>query len=244
MRDYGLTGTDGKLQYPVFEGYGNHDLDTLEDWWYFGAAPALETVLARTKQRGGKSIRLNYSPWAGHYAWVWSTVHFVNLNLYPGVDLGASSQGVRSPLRSLEFLSDYLQGEVRDSGRPVVLIHHYGFDAFSSQERWWTEAEREAYAEVIEGYNIVAIIHGHAHNTRKASHYTWKGYDVYNAGTPYGQYGHFTVFRIVDGWLQAGDVAWIRDNPSSPTMKWHTWSHVKEIDMGRPDGAGIGNQGP
>lgn len=238
VRDYGLTGEDGKLRYPVFEGYGNHDLDTLEDWWYFGAAPALDEVASRNEQRKEMEPSLGFSPPLAHYLWEWEGVHFLHLNLYPGEAPAAPAQGDRSPLSSLSFLEGVLADRVGDSGRPVVLIHHYGFDEFGSQERWWTEAEREAYAEVIAGYNIVAIIHGHVHNTRKESHYTWKGYDVYNVGTPFGEQGHFTVFRIVDGWLQAGDVAWSRDDPEHPTTVWHTWSHGKEIEMGLAGGAG------
>ncbi|MBC8515243.1 metallophosphoesterase [bacterium] len=226
LEDYGLDGTDGKLHFPVYEGTGNHDFDTLEDWWYGGDAPAVEAV----RERMLKRFDLLGIDTDGHYTWVWEGVHFLQLNLYPG--RGPRSDTHRDPQGSLAFLESVLLKQVAGSGRPVVLIHHYGFDTFSTQDRWWTESEREEYAEVIKGYNIVAIIHGHVHNTRKESHYQWKGYDVYNVGTPFGEQGHFTVFRIKDGWLQAGDVAWTRDDPERPTTEWHTWSHTKPISMG------------
>lgn len=225
LLDYGLDGTDGRLRWPVYEGLGNHDFDSLEDWWWGGAQPVLSALLARNRRRalpGGLAAP------AGHYRWAWDGVHFVQANLFAGAGKGAG-QGVRDPHGGLAFVEEAL---AEAAGRPVVLVQHYGFDPFSSQDRWWNEEQRDALAEVLEGHNVVAIIHGHVHGTGAWAHYTWEGFDVYKVGTPYGDRGRFTVFRITDGWLQAGDVAWERDDPASPTMEWLAWAHSKPIDMG------------
>ncbi len=60
---YGLTGADGLLRYPVYEGTGNHDRDV----------PLLQPVLSGVRKRHG---RLTYS-------WDWPDVHLVNLDKYP-----------------------------------------------------------------------------------------------------------------------------------------------------------------
>jgi hypothetical protein len=65
-RYYGLTGTDGKLRMPVFEGIGNHDRNS-------GPAVA-EKVSAR--HHGS----------ANAYAWDWGALHLVHLGEAPGQD--------------------------------------------------------------------------------------------------------------------------------------------------------------
>ena len=51
------------------------------------------------------------------------------------------------------------------TGRPVVLMHHYGFDSFSTGDGWWTPEQRLAYWNAIASYNVVAIFTGHQHLT-------------------------------------------------------------------------------
>ena len=60
---YGLTGRDGLLRYPVFEGTGNHDRPR----------QGLPMVLTGVSRRHG-GLR---------YAFTWNGVRFLNLNLYP-----------------------------------------------------------------------------------------------------------------------------------------------------------------
>jgi hypothetical protein len=86
-----------------------------------------------------------------------------------------------------------------------------------------------------EGYNIIAYIHGHHHNT---SLYSWNGIDMFNVGSPYynpeenpDELGHFAVFRIQDNTLEAADVGWdpngspvtgefVAPSEISPNMGW------------------------
>jgi cytolysin (calcineurin-like family phosphatase) len=154
--DYAVDGS-GLLKYPVYEGYGNHDVDNT-DYSY-----TLQGIRERNLVRPEVS---HISDDGLHYSWDWEGVHLVNLNIYPG-------ENQRSGF-SLDFLIDDLAANVGDSGRPVVLMQHFGFDSFSDQ--WWTAAEQQAFADAIAAYNVVGIFHGHLHDTRK---YEWNGIDVF-----------------------------------------------------------------
>lgn len=60
---YGLTGAEGVLKYPVYEGTGNHDRDLI----------VLRPVLDGVRKRHG----------ALTYSWDWHDLHVVCLDLYP-----------------------------------------------------------------------------------------------------------------------------------------------------------------
>ena len=75
---------------------------------------------------------------------------------------------------------------------PVVLFHHYGFDEYSVT--WWAEEERQAYAAAIEGYNIIAIFHGHIH---QSFNYQWQGVDVFSPGSAKSQWKPSNAFLVV-----------------------------------------------
>lgn len=117
-----------------------------------------------------------------HYSWDWHDVHFVQLNMFPGDTKGGYE--AHDPLLSLSFLRNDLAAAVGSSGRPVVLIHHFGFDCFSfgalqstnaaakcyvktggsnPGDEWWTDAQRTDYWNLLSDYNVAAIITGHYH---------------------------------------------------------------------------------
>ena len=171
--DFGIGG-EGRIKYPVFEAYGNHDISS-------GRTVVTNGIKERNCRRDG--VRL--SPEGLHSSWDWGGVHFVNLNLYPG--------GPGSANNSLAFLTDDLARQVGNSGRPVILFHHYSFDAFSCEERWWTDAEREAYHLAIKDYNIIGIFNGHNHDQQ---HLQWHGMDAFIAGKAAD--GNFLVVHIAN----------------------------------------------
>ena len=155
--DFGLDGTDGLLKYPVFEGWGNHD----------GPPEGKEkhgfSTQARIKQRNvirkEKQLVSNISANGLHYSWDWDDVHFVQLNIYPA---DRQRDGVRyspvwhDPQGALAFLKEDLARQVGDSGRPVVLTSHCGFDT-----NWWAPEDwAEAYA-AARPYNVILYIFGH-----------------------------------------------------------------------------------
>eukprot|EP00669_Euglena_mutabilis_P003930 TRINITY_DN1500_c0_g1_i1.p1 TRINITY_DN1500_c0_g1~~TRINITY_DN1500_c0_g1_i1.p1 ORF type:complete len:315 (-),score=65.11 TRINITY_DN1500_c0_g1_i1:306-1229(-) len=184
---YGVRG-EGLLRYPTFEGFGNHDGDGF----------VREALATRNRQRLAVGQVSRVSENGLHTSWDWRAgghrVHFLNLNLYPGRHEGSTSSS--QPAGSLDFMARDLKQSVGQSGVPVVIISHYGFNC----EGWWTAHEMEEFRVEAAPYNVVAFIHGHTH---EAEFYTWKGIDVYNAPAvqpnPSNITAGFLVFEI-DSW--------------------------------------------
>jgi predicted phosphodiesterase len=117
---------------------------------------------------------------------------------------------------------------------PVILFHHYGFDDFSVN--WWTEEERQAYADAIEGYNIVAIFHGHRH---KSFNYQWQGVDVFSPGSvtsPWQTMNAFLVVRItLDGdrvaELAVAEYEWTKDENGNWNGGQWGWVYTKSTPV-------------
>jgi hypothetical protein len=171
--DYALDGS-GRLKYPVYEGYGNHDVDNTSYSY------TLEGLRARNLVRQVTNVSDN----GLHYSWDWEGVHLINLNIYPGMNERSGN--------SLQFLIEDLATYVGKGNRPVIIMQHFGFDSFSNG--WWSAVEQQAFAAALDGYNILGIFHGHLHTT---DHYTWNGYDVYMGSS--ARDGSFLVVRLEDG---------------------------------------------
>ncbi len=246
QEQWGLTGQDGELRFPVLEGYGNHDTDpdtTSYNWRLhycydvacfptrgearcgfvpfltkpgrpctprFGCAvgpadlpsgegkcwtPSADSVAWRSPDRvipqDGRNVGLTSSSAEGHYSWDWDGVHFVNLNEHAG----GTAEGPRRVYarNSLQFLIGDLGAHVGASGRPVIIMQHFGFDAFSRNGSWWSDAEREALWQAIQGYHVVAFFTGHLHTSWQ--HNTFHGIDAFTSGGARDQPG-FLVVRI------------------------------------------------
>jgi len=155
--DFGLSG-EGRLRFPVYELPGNHDGGDND--------PVRQSIRERNRTRPG--LR-NVSANGIHYSWDWGAVHFVSLGLFAGSDgdvvvspWGRHFDGPwRLPGHSLEFLKEDLARNVGRSGRPVVLLQHYGWDVWGSG--WWSDRERQALYAAIKGYNVIAFFWGHSH---------------------------------------------------------------------------------
>ena len=173
--DFGVHG-EGRLRFPVYEGYGNHDLN---------AKLYVENQIRdRTLHRSNVvAVATN----GLHYAWNWDGITFIQLNLYPG---NTRPKG-QPPRYALDFLREVLATQVVDRKRPVVISHHY-----VPTDTWWTDAEKEAYYEVIKDYHVILIIVGHQF---QASVIDWKGIPVLDNNDFRGT-GAFVV-RIRDGEL-------------------------------------------
>jgi len=82
VADFGLDGTDGRLKFPVFEGWGNHDGPPAgKERHGFSFQAQLKQ---RNQLRKAKGLIANVSDNGLHYSWGWDGVHFAQLNLYPG----------------------------------------------------------------------------------------------------------------------------------------------------------------
>ncbi len=212
--DYGLTG-EKLLAFPVYEGFGESD----------GPSSALVKANLKSRNRLRPDLR-SISADGLHYSWDWGQLHFVQLNLYPG-SVGEEylniwrrriSGDARYPKHSLEFLIDDLRRNVGNSGRPVILFQHYGFDSWG--EAFWTERERNAFLQAIQPYNIIAIFWGHSEVPQG---FSWNGIKTWCAGTTNHDPdpGEFLVVKITTG-RKSGQLV-------VATRKVNSWESVDKI---------------
>ncbi len=99
------------------------------------------------------------------HPWDWGALHRVNLNLFPGNTprpVYDRQAAWNNPAGRLEFLRADLRDRVGDSGRPVVLMWHDGLRGWGL-EKGWLPDDLAALKEVVAGYNVVLILHGHEH---------------------------------------------------------------------------------
>ena len=215
---YGLCGNK-QVDYPIYEGYGNHDYFEWSNIFYRIPAdhPVADSVAIRNEYRPGI---MNTAPnMEGHYSWEWDDFHFIQLNLAPTdivPDLGV--EGLRDPRNAMTFLENDLKENIEGTDKKVILISHYG----PWEWREWDQNKIDNLCQVVENYssNIVSYIHGHSHST---SVYDWCDLTVFNSGTPYHENynddhrGRFTLFRINEANngtfdLYAADISWSTEN--------------------------------
>lgn len=158
--DFGLTGKDGRLKYPVYEVYGNHD------------APAGSGyVIDRLRERNRKRADLkNLSANGLHYSWDWGPLHLVNLGIVVGSSTDGKDHSAYAPMDSLAFLAADLAKNVGNSGRPVVLTHHVDVirytgpcDPIPERRPEWDPCSVRAYYNLLKPYRIASIQFGHTH---------------------------------------------------------------------------------
>ena len=159
--DYGLNGSDGLLNYPVYEVYGNHDGPQ-------GDTLVVEGIKRRNKQRRGLT---KVSPNGLHYSWDWQSVHFVNLGIVVGQSGGDLQRRRYAPMDSLQFLKDDLQ-QMGDKMRPVVITQHvdlarYSIPYLKDEEKFsqmeWHPQDVTAFHETVAPFHVIANFFGHTH---------------------------------------------------------------------------------
>ncbi len=159
--DYGLTGEDGRLKFPVYEVHGNHDSP-------HGKGVAIEKIIERNRRRPAVG---NVSANGLHYSWDWGPAHFINLGLLVGSTAEVDRKRRYAALESLNFLTTDLRDQVGDSGRPVVITHHLDIArnvAACAAEaapgnKEWDPCDLRAFHAALTGYNVAAIFYGHTH---------------------------------------------------------------------------------
>jgi cytolysin (calcineurin-like family phosphatase) len=156
--DFGLDGTDGLLDYPVYETWGNHDGPPAGKERH---AFSFQAELARRNLiRLEKGLVGGLSANGLHCSWDWQDVHFVQLGIYPADKqhpLVRYNAQWHDPQGALTFLKEDLAKHVGGSGRAVVLASHCGFDT-----DWWHEDDWKAFYEAVEDYNVILYLYGHS----------------------------------------------------------------------------------
>jgi cytolysin (calcineurin-like family phosphatase) len=202
--------TDSIL-FPAYLGLGNHDVDSADRPADLAAQyrnAAWAWIDSRHEGSAAPVPVTRFDAGSHAYSWDWGGVHFVQTHRFAGdVQYGLPS--------GLPFLSADLRDSASD-GRPVFVFHHYGMDAFGTQDRWWTAAQRSAYRATLNGYNVAGIFAGHSHY---AMQYTWENERVFqvnnakaeiNTGNNDGN-GSFAIVRITNQRLNVVTCRWLDD---------------------------------
>jgi hypothetical protein len=159
--DYGLTGKDGKIPFPVYEMHGNHDGPQ-------GDTFLIDEIIQRNQTRLGVT---NLSDNGLHYSWDWGPLHNVALGIFVGEGEARRDDHHYAPRASLEFLRRDLAEKVGDSGRPVILYYHIHPNTGDYD---WPQEDLAALWETIQPYNVIAMFHGHTHGS-PPSRMQWDG---------------------------------------------------------------------
>ncbi len=188
-RDYGLTGTDGRLCFPVYEGFGNHD-----------GGPTRSFVRPGIKERNRQRVGVKTISENGlHYSWDWDQLHLVQLNLFGGsgpADVKGVNGVEHDPEASLEFLKKDLAQNVGASGRPLITFQHFGW--LGGMADWWQPEAKERFYEVVKPYNVACLINGHSHG---ADFLPWHDLlTIHDGSTARGESdnGDFMVVRVTE----------------------------------------------
>jgi len=186
LSDYGTDGTDGRLNYPVYLTIGNHD------------SPPSSTFQAVTDiieaKEGSRAYRFEYGG-----------VHFICCDLFPqsASTLGDYYQDSHCTIAWLEQ-----QLKLIGTNDRIILFQHYDYEDIDDPAAglkpggvWWSYTDADELLEVIDGYNIIAIMHGHNHGTVLPGaveiYDPFQSYNVISVAKSW-----FAVIRITDDKLQ------------------------------------------
>lgn len=179
---------DKEIHYPVYMGYGNHDIDPISQdsirnlEGRTANLALLDSVLNRQYQAGEI---LNLHAPSRSYSWNVGDVHFIQAHRYSG----DAAYG--------EANWEWLEADLKkyaSNGAPVVYIQHYGVDPWAL--KWWPETDRDRLFALLDQYNLAAFLVGHTH---EASVQNYKGHDIYqvnNAWPDEDGNGSFAVVRL------------------------------------------------
>jgi len=199
------------IGFPAYLGLGNHDLDSADRPEPLASQyRALQWGWVDSRHKAGNApVPVTSFDAASHdYSFDLSGVHLFQGHRFPGdKEFGLAS--------GMAFLTADLKKYAND-GRPVILFQHYGMDAFGSEARWWTDADRKAYRAALKGYHVSAVIVGHSH---AAFNYTWEGLRVFQVNNAKGENGtgnndgngSFSIVRVTNTQLDIVTCRWTND---------------------------------
>ncbi|MBN2441007.1 MAG: carbohydrate-binding protein [Spirochaetales bacterium] len=203
---------DKYVKYYVFECWGNHDVHN--DY----GQTIRDLIRDRNYQRVTIHASSNYhtDPYGYNTSWEWQGIKFFNLGIFPGEWVDCE--------HSLGFLTSELSS--MSTAQPVIIYFHYVCDEVYNDENpgWWTDEERIAFYNAVRNHNIVAIFHGHRH---ESSYYQWNGINVFNGGSAREHRSFFYVYindidiyvseRSNAAWAQTWRVAYQNNSSTNYT---------------------------
>ncbi len=195
-----------RVHFPVYLGLGNHDLDQdgpapHTDWYRRELRDYVELNHRSTVFFKPPVPVTNYDVESDCYSWDWPNVHLVQTQRFAGdTNKGAVS--------GLNWLADDLATYAANR-KPVILFQHYGWDPFSTETwdpdkqtfdpegkgppHWWSPQDREKMVETLRPYNVIALFHGHQHET--AMIYNRDGIDIFKPKAAF--MGGFAVVNVM-----------------------------------------------
>jgi hypothetical protein len=124
-----------------------------------------------------------------NYAWDWDDLRLLCLDMYPDA-----------------VTREWLIPELRKAGpdRPLIAFFHYPvLPGGQGWSRAWPDEDKDAFGNALDGYNVIAIFHGHMH---APGHYMWRDRPVFRPGAAKSRSRFFLVVRV-DA-LQMSVAAW------------------------------------
>jgi len=111
------------------------------------------------------------------YAYEWGSYHFIVADLWMGY--AGWNDRHKTNWDKMRWLKNYLENAIGDSGKPVLLFQHYGWDSLSKHDDWWNDAERKDLTDLLcrkgtlypdatycNPYNVLGIFTGHRHQEK------------------------------------------------------------------------------
>ncbi len=161
-----------RVHLTVFPTVGNHDSPFYGSGSHDWHEPA---CYIRDLVKGADGILSYYDDLrSGAYAWRWGQYFFIQLGLWAGSDQAESSHYV--DYNKLNWLAEFLEEHVGDSGLGVLIFQHYGWDYLSTNGHWWSSEMRDLELDVLcrrdwndtlpqpaRPYNVLGIFSGHVH---------------------------------------------------------------------------------
>lgn len=166
--------TPNSIAYPVYLGLGNHDYYPKYSYNTGNASSTSEKnnlmIAYQESRMNGQMGVTNYDENSHSYSWDWGNVHFVQANLFPGAANGG-----------LSWLEQDLASHVGTSGRPVVVIQHYGWDDFSKEMTDSAGYTPDTRDKLEANYHCVKDVYGDIISCTDANgialSWTWWSYD-------------------------------------------------------------------
>lgn len=115
----------------------------------------------------------------------------------------------------------WLERDLEAQGKQVgiVLYLHYPLMGPYSEDNWFGQGNyRNRLGDILSGYRVLGIFHGHYHASLR---YRWRGLDVYNVGSPKHGYPSYAAVRVTDDRMVVG--AW-----DYGEKRWD-WVHDKKL---------------
>jgi hypothetical protein len=241
LRDtFGRCGDEGKLGFPVYDGYGNHDVPWVaKDPANLHVHPVIDVLdeMAKNKTRPGDADRLYYDPLSagsGHYAWKWDDIWFVHLNISPGSTVTYRDQATHDecswpcsgtcnppacgdtirfvdPHNATDFFRRFVKSLTLSTKRQIVVISHFPFGS-----SWWPDADRTEFCNVIDEYRAGA-------NQRLS------------ASRPVAAFlhGHTHDLPVYEGYKTCGGITFAQFNVGSPVCS----VQIGDADCACPTGS-------